>query len=195
VTDVESVPEPVSTEVRRMVPVDKAPQFERLLHDVIDAARGFAGHLGVDVLRPDGGGCYEILFRFSGHAQQQAWMDSEQRHLLVARIDELLGAGTEAETRTVDGWEGWFVSPGYAPPTPPKRWKMAVLTLGALYPIVLVLSIVLRPVSHGWPLPAGLLLSLGLTIPVMTWLVMPVLTTAAGSWLRADPEPRRPQAH
>lgn len=176
--------EPVSTIVSRTVPAAKVAQFELLLHEVITAAHNSEGHLGVDVLRPEGGGTYQIVFRYAGHAEHQAWMDSEPRQRLVAKVDELLDDSTSASVRTVDGWEGWFVTPGYAPPTPPKRWKMAVITLAALYPIVLGLSSALRPLVGGWPLPVALLLSLGLTIPLMTWVVMPALTTRLGSWLR-----------
>jgi len=111
-------------------------------------------------------------------------MGSEQRRLLLAQIDELLDDHTSAEVRSVDGWEGWFVTPGYAPPVPPQRWKMAVITLGALYPLVLLLSTVLRPLIGAWPLPVGLLLSLALTVTLMTWVVMPMLTTRLGPWLR-----------
>lgn len=165
------------------VPASKVAQFEGLLHDMFTAARGFEGHLGVDVLRPEGGGIYQVIFRYRGHAEHQAWVDSEQRHRLVARIDELLGS-SDAEVRSVDGWEGWFVAPGYAPPTPPRRWKMAVITLGAVYPIVLGLLTALRPLTGGWPLPVGMLLTMGLAIPLMTWVVMPALTTRLGPWLR-----------
>jgi uncharacterized protein len=176
--------DPVSTQVSRTVPLAKVAEFESLLHEVIAAARGFDGHLGVDILRPDGGGTYHIIFRYRGPAEHRAWMESDQRHQLVARIDELLDDATGAQVRTVDGWEGWFVSPGYAPPAPPRRWKMAAITLGTLYPIVLALSTVLRPLIHEWPLPVGLLLSLALTVSLMTWVVMPALTNRLGPWLR-----------
>lgn len=176
--------EPVSAHVSRTVPAAKVAQFEGLLHEVIAAARGFEGHLGVDVLRPEGGGTYQIIYRYRSHAAHEAWMGSERRRLLVARIDELLDDSTGAEVRSVDGWEGWFVAPGYAPPAPPRRWKMAVITLGALYPIVLGLITALRPLTGGWPLPVGMLLTMGLTIPLMTWVVMPALTTRLGPWLR-----------
>lgn len=176
--------QPVSTRVSRTVPAAKVAQFEALLHEVIIAARSFEGHLGVDVLRPEGGGVYQIIFRYRGPTEHQAWMDSEQRRRLVAQIDELLDDHTSAEVRSVDGWEGWFVTPGYAPPVPPQRWKMAVITLGALYPLVLMLSTVLRPLIGAWPLPVGLLLSLALTVTLMTWVVMPMLTTRLGPWLR-----------
>jgi len=125
-----------------------------------------------------------MVFRYRGHPEQPAWMDSDRRHRLVAQIDELLDDGTPAESRSVDGWEGWFVTPGYAPPTPPKRWKMALITLCALYPLVLGVPIVLRPFTDGWPLPLGILLTMSVTIPLMTWVVMPTLTRRLGSWLR-----------
>jgi hypothetical protein len=176
--------DPVSTRISRTVPAGKVARFEELLHEAITAARRFEGHLGVDVLRPDGGGAYQIIFRYRGPSEHQAWMDSEQRRRLVARIDELLDDSTTADVRTVDGWEGWFVTPGYAPPAPPRRWKMAAITFGALYPLVLGLALLLRQLAGGWPLPVAMLLTMALTIPLMTWVIMPALTGRLGPWLR-----------
>lgn len=180
----ERADQPVSTQVTRIVPAVKVAQFEALLHEVITVARTFEGHLGVDVLRPEAGGTYQIIFRYRGHAEHQAWLESEPRRRLVAQIDQLLDDATGATTRTVDGWEGWYVNPGYAPPAPPRRWKMAAITLGALYPIVLGLTLALGSVTRGWPLPLAMLLTMGLTIPLMTWSVMPALRTRLGPWLR-----------
>ena len=59
------------------------------------------------MLRPEGGGVYQIIFRYRGPTEHQTWMDSEQP--LLAQIDELLDDHTSAEVRSVDGWEGWFV--------------------------------------------------------------------------------------
>jgi antibiotic biosynthesis monooxygenase (ABM) superfamily enzyme len=175
---------PVSTRVSRMVPAGKVARFEPLLQEMITAARGFEGHLGVDVLRPDGGGLYQIIFRYRNQADHDAWMASDQRRQLGARVDRLLDDGSTADVRSLDGWEGWFVTPGYAPPAPPQRWKMAVVTFVALYPLLLALITVLRRVTGAWPLPLAMLLTLGLTIPLMTWLIMPLLTVRLGPWLR-----------
>jgi uncharacterized protein len=176
--------QPVSTRITRTVPVAKVVEFDALLHEVTTAARRFEGHLGVDVLRPDGGGDYQIIFRFRGRAEHEAWMESEVRRTLLARIEELLDDGKAPATRTVDGWEGWFVTSGYAPPVPPRRWKMAVITWGALYPVLLVLVTALLRVTAGWPIPLTLLLTTGLSVPLMTWVVMPALTGRLGPWLR-----------
>jgi len=176
--------ETVSVHVTRTVPAAKVAHFEGLLHEVIALARSFEGHLGVNVLRPEGGGTYQIVFRYRGPAALEAWMGAELRRRLLARIDDLLDDGTGAEVRSVDGWEGWFIAPSYAPPAPPRRWKMAAVTLAALYPIMLVLLETLRPLTASWPLPLGMLLTMGLTTPLMTWVVMPALTTRIGPWLR-----------
>jgi uncharacterized protein len=176
--------EQVTTQVSRFVPAEKAARFEELLRDVISAAREFDGHLGVDVLRPEGGGEYRIIFRYRGPAEHAAWIDSADRRRLVARIDELLDDPGGGEVRSVEGWEGWFVEPGYAPPAPPRKWKMAAITLAALYPIVVVLVRGLRPLTDDWQLEVGLLLTIGLSVPLMTWIVMPALTKQLGSWLR-----------
>ena len=176
--------EPVSSRISRTVPEAKVAQFEPLLEDVISAARGFEGHLGVDVIRPTAGGDYQILFRYRSRPEFDAWMASEQRLELVSRIDKLLDDGTAAEVRTVDGWEGWFVGPGYAPPAPPRRWKMALITLVALYPVVLMCVAALRAITGGWPLPLAMLVTLGVTVPLMTWVIMPLLTVRLGVWLR-----------
>jgi antibiotic biosynthesis monooxygenase (ABM) superfamily enzyme len=78
----------------------------------------------VDALRPDGGGIYQIIFRYRSRAEHEAWMSSDRPGELVAQIDKLLGDGATAEVPAVDGWEGWFVTPGYAPPPQPDggRW-------------------------------------------------------------------------
>jgi antibiotic biosynthesis monooxygenase (ABM) superfamily enzyme len=182
--DPSAAPDPVATQITRVVPAEKVAQFETLLRDVIAAARGFDGHLGVDVLRPDGGGEYRITFRYRGRADHEAWMESAVRQRLVARIDALLGDAGGGEVRTVDGWEGWFVQPGYAPPAPPRRWKMAAITFAALYPLVLILVRALRPLTEDWPLEVGLLVTLGVSVTVMNWIVMPALTRQLGPWLR-----------
>ena len=166
------------------MPAEKAAPFEELLRALIAAAKGFEGHLGVDVLRPDGGGEYRIIFRYRGRAEHAAWMGSVERRRLVARIDALLGDPGGGEVRSVDGWEGWFVEPGYAPPAPPRKWKMAAITLAALYPIVLGLVAALRPLTEDWPVGVGLLLTIGLSVSLMTWIVMPALTRRLGPWLR-----------
>jgi hypothetical protein len=61
---------------------------------------------------------------------------------------------------------------------------MVVVTFAALYPVPLTMISVLRPITGGWPFPLSLLLTLGLVVSLMAWLIMPLLTVRLGPWLR-----------
>lgn len=75
--------------------------------------------------------------------------------------------------------------------TPPPRWKMAIITWIAIYPIITVLLMVLGPIILGHlPIPVvTLILSITLVL-LMTFIVMPLLTRAFRPWLQ-----RRPTSH
>lgn len=64
-----------------------------------------------------------------------------------------------------------------------ERWPV---TFGGIHPIVLGLLLAPRPLTRGWPVPVGMLPIMGLTIALMTWVVMPrlKLTAQLGPWLR-----------
>ena len=80
-----------------------------------------------------------------------------------------------------------------APPTKttasPPRYKLALLTWIGIYPVIAVLLAVLGAKIGRYPVAVRALVLTAFAIPIMTWLVMPVLTRLAAGWLyRASPE-------
>lgn len=75
--------------------------------------------------------------------------------------------------------------------TPPPRWKMAIITWIAIYPIITILLLIIGPIILGHlPIPiVTLILSVTLVL-LMTFIVMPLLTRAFRPWLL-----RRPANH
>jgi antibiotic biosynthesis monooxygenase (ABM) superfamily enzyme len=72
--------------------------------------------------------------------------------------------------------------------TPPPRWKMAIITWIAIYPIITILLLILGPVILGHlPIPAVTLILSVTLVALMTFVVMPVLTRAFRPWLQARP--------
>jgi len=68
--------------------------------------------------------------------------------------------------------------------THPPRWKMAVLTWIAIYPVITGLLLALGRVILNFPIPvATLILSVTLVL-LMTFVVMPLLTRAFRPWLQ-----------
>jgi len=89
----------------------------------------------------------------------------------------------QARTDVVTGLEFWFTIPGTAARKPPPRHKMAVVTVLALYPLILFLVPALARTFEGLPGPLAILLTTMVMVTVMTWVAMPTLTRALSFWL------------
>ena len=72
-----------------------------------------------------------------------------------------------------------------APPAnaQPPRYKQAILTWLGVYPALTVTLAALGPTMEGWPLPLRTLLVTLLLVPVLTWVIFPLLRRLLGSWL------------
>ncbi|HTE68735.1 MAG TPA: antibiotic biosynthesis monooxygenase [Actinomycetes bacterium] len=154
------------------------------------AARHFPGHLGASVLDAPGSRDYHILFTFTDRKRMQNWLDSDERQRWLARVDELI----EAERlQQLTGLETWFKLPGSNVPTmkPPPRWKMWLVSIVAVYPLVLAFQALVVPRMVGLPLPLKALIFPLVLLTLMTFAVMPVVTRLLHRWLgpRQDAQP------
>ena len=77
----------------------------------------------------------------------------------------------------MSGLETWFALPGRTAPAPAK-WKMFLVTLLAIVPLVLLMNLFVLPLISGWPLVARTVVFSGTLTSLMTWVVMPRLTLA-----------------
>lgn len=73
--------------------------------------------------------------------------------------------------------------PPSAAPTGPKHWKMWLLTVCGIYPIITVLATVTGPVLGGLVVPLRLAILIPVAVAAMVWIVMPALTRRFGAWL------------
>ena len=77
---------------------------------------------------------FVAILRFDSEANLQAWLDSPQRRQL---LDEAAPLTAEFHTRMAQsGFEQWFrdATPAGAPA--PAAWKMNMIVLLTLYPVV-----------------------------------------------------------
>ena len=179
-------PSSVTTIIRRTVRADAEHDYERWMHGITCAAAAFPGYLGTTILRPQDPQParhreYTVLLNFASAAELETWMGSQvrKRHLEAASHLCL----DDSEVQTLTGLERWFTLPNRAVSQPPARYKMALLTALGLYPLLLLLSLALRPFTGSWPWPLAILLSVVLGVPLMTWAVMPGVTRLFFRWL------------
>ena len=183
--------DPVTVLYSRRVKPGREADFEAWAHGIVAAARQFPGHLGASVLDTPGSREYHILFSFDDRRSLRAWLDSEERRRWLARVGELLEADRGLQQLT--GLETWFKLPGSNVPTmkPPPRWKMWLVSLVAVYPLVVLFQWALAPRVADLPLVVRSALFPLVLLSLMTFVVMPMVTRALRRWLgpRHDQEP------
>lgn len=176
-------PCPVTTIIRRRVRPGSEADYERWMGDITRAAATFSGYLGTTTLRPSGDAQpeYLVILDFASAAELERWMGSELRHEWLDRAEAL--CLEDAEVQTLTGLERWFTLPNRAVSQPPSRSKMAFLTAVGLYPLLLLLTVALRPLVGELAWPLQILISVALGVPLMTWAVMPLITRLTFRWL------------
>jgi uncharacterized protein len=183
-TDVRSASdEPVTVLFSRRIKPGREADFEAWAHGVSTAARHFPGHLGASVLDAPSSRDYHILFTFADRKSMQAWLDSDERQRWLARVGELIE--TDRGLQQLTGLETWFKLPGSNVPTmtPPPRWKMWLVSIVAVYPLVLAFQALVVPRMGGLPLPLKALAFPLVLLTLMTFAVMPVVTRLLRRWL------------
>lgn len=164
---------PVTVTVARRVAPGRTAEFEDWCDGIIGAAARYPGFLGAGMLRPhDAGGEWHVVYRFADAASLRRWEASEERATWLERADDLI---EETGVHRVSGLETWFALPGRTAPAPPK-WKMAIVTLLAIVPLVLAMNLTVLPVLTDWPMVARTLVFSGTLTGLMTWVVMPRMT-------------------
>ena len=90
-----------------------------------------------------------------------------------------------ASVQQLTGLETWFKLPGSNVPTmkPPPRWKMWLVSLVAVYPLVLAFQALLVPKMTRLPLALRALLFPLVLLSLMTFVVMPMVTRLLRRWL------------
>jgi uncharacterized protein len=187
VTIVPQPAEPVTVTVARRVAPGREHEFEDWYDGIISCASRFPGFLGSGILRPKELGDWHVVYRFADAPSLHRWEASEERADWLRRADEFV---EETGVQRVSGLETWFAMPGRTAPAPP-RWKMFVVTLLAIVPLVLLMNLFVLPLLSGWWLVARTLVFSGILTSLMTWVVMPRMTRLFRRFLYGPARGRR----
>jgi len=182
--------EPVTAILVRNVRPDRLNDFEEWVKGINQVVKGFEGYLGTDLIRPRDHSHpeYVIVLRFDDYERLRAWMGSKEREEWVKRSEDMTIG--EIHVQEAHGFQPWFTLPDHsAALTSPARYKMALLTILALYPPLLALSTLFQYLLHGWPRALLILLTVVLLVPAMTYYIMPWMTRLFRSWLYPEAAP------
>jgi uncharacterized protein len=177
---------PVTTTVTRRIKPGHEAAYEAFLAGISGAARAFPGYLGVEVFRPAPGrsGEYRIVYRFDSLAHLQTWVDSPEHAAWLERAEPHVAG--PMRTQVLTGLESWFTLPSQPGTPPPPPYKMALVTWVTIFPLITLVVVASAPLLGSLPLVGRLAVTTGITVPLMTWVVMPRVTRLLGRWLYPD---------
>ncbi|MEC7120684.1 MAG: antibiotic biosynthesis monooxygenase [Pseudomonadota bacterium] len=175
----------VSVLIQHRVRAEHLTNYEQWLIDIIQAAAQFAGHHGVNILKPvSHHNQYEISVRFASQAEAEAWLSSEIRQRFLQRAEPYLHAPESIEISS--GIDNWFQPINPHIPTP-VRWKQWLLTTLVIWVLTMVVPPILAylfeaiPVLGVWGIRHGI--TAAIIVGLVVYVIMPRLARALSGWL------------
>lgn len=172
---------PIHIAITRRIKPGCEAEFQAALKEFFKTSFAHAGVHGASMLVPPPGSLspeFGILRTFANERECEDFYAAPMFKAWEERIRPLVEG--EPVYRQLSGLEAWFRSPRQ----PPPRWKMALLTWGAVWPVSISVPAALNPLI-GQKLSkvifAGIVAA-GIVI-VLTWFAMPLLTRLTTNWL------------
>jgi len=181
---------PITVVISRRVKPGCETEFEAFLIGVTTACATFPGYLGSTIFRPVDADDpeYRVIFKFDRLNNLRRWETSAERQHWFAQAEALTEAPPTIQVLT--GLETWFTLPGKATITPPPRYKMALVSWLAVFPLITAISTVLNNQLSHLSMVLRVLVVTAIAVPTMTYLLMPQMTRLFAWWLYPPvPEP------
>ncbi len=178
-----SEPNAITVCITRTVKPGREAEFERALHDFVERSLELPGQLGVHIMRPapgSGSREYGIVRKFADRDALAAFRVSPAYLAWSRAALEWTEGGPRIEE--LSGLESWFTPPG-GTLRPLPKWKMAIVTFVAVFPVATALDVTLGPAIRTWHMLLGGAVFNLCVVALLTWLVMPLLTRLLQGWL------------
>ncbi len=178
---------PVTAVASRRVKPGREREFEEWVSGILTAANDFPGYLGSEVLRPSDGAEddeYRIVFRFDHASNLHAWENSDERQRWLRKSRPLLHE--EEKVHVLTGLETWFTLPSKPGEPAPPRYKMAIVTWLAVFPVVAIIFSLFGHWLNLLPTLVRTLVFTAVMVTLMTYVIMPRITRLFSFWLYPD---------
>ncbi len=165
------LPSPVSALIATKLKPGLEEQYrawEQKVATVQSKAKGFQGFRFEPPI-PGVQDSWLTILRFDSDVNLHAWLNSPERVTLLKEAEPFTEEHHARIVRT--GFDQWFTVAEGAPP--PAAWKMNMLVLMALYPVVFLFGVLVQTpfmTNEGVPFWLGLFVSQIFSITVLNWL-------------------------
>ena len=175
--------EPVTVVVKRVVKSGKEGDFETWLKGATEDLKKFQGYRDITLIRPQTGSAkleYVLVIRFDNYKDLDVWENSEIRNEWMRRAKVFT---ENLDNQRITGLEYWFSIPEIPKTHVPPRYKMAIVTIIAIFPLSTLIGTYVVPYL-AWmnSYLRGLVVTV-ILVSLMTYVIMPYMTKWFSKWL------------
>ncbi len=163
---------------------EKINEYEQWIQGIHNEAKTFAGFIEVNVIKPAESNSLEYitLVKFDSEENLTIWKESPIYSKWLEQLYELVDES--ADMQQASGVEIWFNRPKVLmSAAPPPFWKQVVLGVITVYPMILILNFLLKPITGNLPWLLSLFISVVVLSALLTYPVMPLATKLLRNWL------------
>src|SRR5262245_387574 len=142
--------ESVTTVLTRRVRPGHERDYEDIASRAMELASTFPGHLAATVLQDPETREFESIYSFADAESLQRWLDSPDRKAIAAEAKAI--SDDTQRLAPLTGLETWFTLPHRETIKPPPRWKMWLVSVVTVYPVIVLLQAFVFPEISGIPL-------------------------------------------
>ncbi|WP_321506825.1 antibiotic biosynthesis monooxygenase [uncultured Methanoregula sp.] len=159
------------------------PQFEAELKKLMEVFSAIPANLGITIFRPGKhhDGVYRVVYKFASRDELDRWHASPTYLAWLETERGLTIAPPRMEVLT--GLETWFTLPGQHVVKSPKRYKQAIISWIAVFPLTYVIALCINPFVGSQDLVVQKFIAATILIPILAWAAMPALTRVFAGWL------------
>lgn len=175
--------ESVTVIVSRRVKLGREKEFVEWAAGISKEAQKFEGYLGIKNIQPSKTTNFNsvVIIKFDCYKNLKKWEDSPIRAKWIKKAVYFTEGDVHVQKLT--GLEYWFTLPKTPLQTPPPRYKMAIVTFVALFPTINIVNLILDPLSDFLQGTLSMAISVIVTVTLMTYLIMPLMTRLFSPWL------------
>ncbi len=170
--------EQASAIITESIPPERRDEYLRWVRGINRAAEAFVGYRETNVFPPLGpdGREWITIIHFQTRPDLENWLGSATRAEWVDQFRR--DFGDFALHRVQGGLTSWFGQqrlPG---------WKMALTVVLALYPTVMLITLLVTPWLSALPFALSMLIGNLLSVSALQWFLMPRLNRLLSFWLK-----------
>jgi antibiotic biosynthesis monooxygenase (ABM) superfamily enzyme len=121
---------------------------------------------------------YVSVLQFDSIDALLRWERSDARNNILADIQQVLEY--EPRRKSITGLEGIFSSQVQAGP---PRWKMSVVLVAVIFCLLVLIRPIVNSALPDLPVWLQTFITVGVQVPLLTYVVMPWLTKQLSTWL------------